>query len=710
MNQYKKTFILQPGYLPNNQNILQMTNQNRSLPTYISSGINIDTNEIFNNVNELDRQMKSSPAIMRNIQSRIDAQKLKEEEYINSNNVCPVSKLTNLRDHINTIDPEKFKNLIHDKFYDPAIMKEAICISNSLFFDGTGSVETNDRIRNWITSLKQIGEASIEGYAMSGSLKNTNLHSTYKGSHMIANDLFVIKAPQNPNDDNLLHELFIGIQLNKLRKFIPNFALVYGGFKCTSPVINTNKEVVSWCLQSDSPVNFVVYENIDPSIPMSEYVKDCTTTQFLDKYFQVLFSLRLAHSQLDYTHYDLHSQNVLIRDIKNKEYNKSDVDKFSIPYITNNNKIEYLITDKISTFIDNEFSHVEIDNIHYGFYKSLIYGVSPEKSFIIYDAYKLLLWCLYDMRSNNNIIYKDLESIFRYFNKIDDLEYVLDNQVNLSFPLTYTNVTKNIIFDDYIKYIRDIYPVTKQIIVQEKPHGRILGCSGTDVCMNDDDKTIETLLGLDQPLQVKTVFHFYDLVSTLVAEGRDNDIDGVMDRFDSNNAINNAFTKYDLLINVLAEKISKLLPININGVRVNTLLLNSQLYKSHMEYIINAIEIWDLAHQLYLIVDSIKYVLQWYDITNNNARYESLEENINSYLYPMVANFEDTLNTFQDGYLHTQKLLNENSELINQEIEKSNVIAIWYWKTFPIYHNIIYNTNIDVVSDVYIKNNRAKTI
>ena len=112
----------------------------------------------------------------------------------------------------------------------------------------------------------------------------------------------------------------------------------------------------------------------------------------------------MANKMIDFTHYDLHTGNILIRDIN--------IEKFQIQYDTENG-VEYITTDLIATFIDFGMSHIynedliiagdHIENGHYGVYNFLYYDVYPNKSWIMSDIYKVLLYsALVSMNANNN--------------------------------------------------------------------------------------------------------------------------------------------------------------------------------------------------------------------------------------------------------------------------------------------------------------------
>ncbi len=664
--------------IPNMNNINNYTYNIDKTTSNHQLGINIKTDEIFKEIN-IKEKAATAPGRLQNMNSMILAQQIKEEKYISLHPICPVSQLKNLRNHINTIDPTKFKNLINKHFYDPAVMKEAMCISNSLFYMrplDPGSMEINDRIREWITNLKQIGQPSIEGYAISSSFTNDTIS---------ANNMFVLKAPRDPQSDNLLHEYFVGLELDKLRLYTPNFATTYGAFRGTSPVINTNKDVVSWTLKTNSPVNYILYENIQPSISMGDYVTTASFTQILDKFIQIIYALKLAHKQLDYTHYDLHAENVLIRDIEGSSI-------FSIPYLTENNKVEYVLTDKLAVIIDYGFSHVKVDGEHYGIFDRVYVGVNPDRSFPMYDVYKFLMWIIYKMIEGNNMEYKKFEPIFRFFNKTESLEDVINSQIKYSYSLPYNNKTKNITFDEFIKYIRNTIPEISQIIVSDKPNGRIIGCNGTDICMSQNE-IVETL-NLNSPITVSTVYQFYDVISRLEAENRMDEIQNVISRFDQNIAINKAYTRYNSLISQIIRNKKNIYPVRLEGIHLNMLLQSNEIYEQHMKYVITVIEIWDLFHTVLVLIDAIRYLYRWYNINSGDDQQSILENEINNILNPLINEFNMSIDEYMQIYNYINNLYINNTSIINKQLNNRNPIAIWYWVTYPSYTQILIGSQL----------------
>ena len=674
-------------------------------------GINYDTKSILDtvinseNVYLQDRPNNNkgknySSASLDELLVMKNSQSNEEEKYILSHPACPIDQVKSLQNHINTLDTNLFTEMIHDKFYDPSVMKEAICVSNSLYYAAPGLVNVNERIRKWIQNLKQIDEGA-EGYALQGSLVNdqgatapvrgivdpTGNSNMNKNLYKSNNNMFIIKAPSSESSNNLIHELFVGYQLNSLRPYTPNFAMAYGGFKCTSPIINSDKDVVSWCHKSSSPINYMLYENINPSESAKSYMDNANLDSFLNIYMQLLFSLRLAKKHLDYTHYDLHTGNVLIRYINNNNKNNNSKD-FIIPYITENNKIEYLRTNVIATIIDNSFSHVEVDGKSYGFYNAIPYGVSPDKSFEIYDAHKFLKWSMYNMMESGNKTYLQLEPLLRYFNKNDDLDYVLEEEAQFSFPLPINKMTESLTLDDYISYIRNVYPQINKFISSKKTGNvRILGCNGTDVCVTNSE--IKADVGLNKKLQVSTVFHFYDLVSRLEEENRYEAIDDVMSRFDASDAISSALDEYNDLSDKIMDEIKNLKTVDIGNTRLYDLLINVKLFNSVYEFTIDVMKILDMKTQLFLLYDSIMYTLEWFKIDDGKDEIDRLTNDINEDIMEYLELYDSKLDIFESNYEKIYKYYQSNKVTIDNSIFNGNSITTWYYNTLPTYYNIL---------------------
>jgi hypothetical protein len=259
---------------------------------------------------------------------------------------------------------------------DASIHGNIACTVDSIIYAGNQSQEYaplhEERIRSWLPKIKQIGNESVEGYALKTSLSDDS-------------ELFVMKAPRDPNNDELIHEAVIGFYaMNKLRTFLPNYMYVYGYTKCSPPTLN-NKEAVTWCSSAEPEGSYLITENIRDAVTIGGFITrpDITLDDFTEVFLQVVNALNLAYKQYGYTHYDLHYGNIMVR-----SYSRV----LAIPYYgTSFNVIEgYIGTRYIPYIIDYGYSRITIGGYGFGKIGLEEYGVDGARAFPMYDLYKLI--------------------------------------------------------------------------------------------------------------------------------------------------------------------------------------------------------------------------------------------------------------------------------------------------------------------------------
>jgi hypothetical protein len=134
---------------------------------------------------------------------------------------------------------------------------------------------------------------------------------------------------ETTEDENLLHELAVGMVLNQMRNYLPCFMYVYGGFYCEYPDetdIETDRRIAipgSFC-KSDNIHEMntcLLSECINSPAGMSnlsDFLKN-NTVDARDKVKTLLllfFSLAEANRRYKFVHGDLHGQNILIRELQ----------------------------------------------------------------------------------------------------------------------------------------------------------------------------------------------------------------------------------------------------------------------------------------------------------------------------------------------------------------------------------------------------------
>lgn len=390
---------------------------------------------------------------------------------------------------------EEIKKLARNRFYDVNAMKAIACSLDSItYIPEAGGLTASERIRHWFRGVRQLGEDTVEGYAMEGTYGN-------------ASDLFILKAPRRGKD--LIHEIIVGMYCtNKMRAFNPNFSYVYGYMKCSPPVIDAKTtEVISYCYGKND-VEYVIYENVTDSISMREFVETCTGKEWLEVYLQVILSLLDAHARFRFTHYDLHAGNVLIQ--KKVRFDKNEtrsggVVPFQIKYPYYGRDI-YLRTSNLARIIDYGFGYFEYMSKSYGKGGYERYSIFRDKPFPMADAYKLLAGSAVQAGPEAK---KVIAQVFTFFNSKQDMDTALKGQSDYYYCLPYIkDQTALWTFGDLLDHIETECKDYRSIISKTRSKDPLLGCEAE--CFNLS-KTVEQIGGYSEELPYD-IFTYYDVL------------------------------------------------------------------------------------------------------------------------------------------------------------------------------------------------------
>lgn len=433
------------------------------------------TSKIDREVSNALNEMRTNPDKYRRIMQALNSNKNEERSMTSKHSsACMLGVVDKDKLSKSHIDYTKLKSNMGKQFYNIQVMEAVACAVDSIFHVPLNSgLTVTERAKGLITRMHQIGGVSVEGYALAADVGD-------------AKDLFVVKVPQDPKDDDLVHEQFIGMfALNKLRAKIPSFALVYGGFRCAPPQIDEKtREVISWCPSSKSggqTVPYVVYENIEPSISAQDYVRTASPAQVLSCYLGVILPLIIAHHECKYTHYDLHHKNVLARDVTGMGFDNKKAFQIGFPLPGGNT--HYLRTNRVMTIIDYGYSYAEVEGRGYGMNSVGLMHTSqfPDRDWPLQDAYKFLLFIMRDMdESGNRDGFALAAQIFRFFNKTEDPHLALKEQWDNKYILPLTNESGRYTLMDLLDYIMtNVYGATDLLSPANKVHADIpvLACN-----------------------------------------------------------------------------------------------------------------------------------------------------------------------------------------------------------------------------------------
>lgn len=224
----------------------------------------------------------------------------------------------------------------------------------------------------------------------------------------------VIKIPQTAKGiESKVREYFIGIKaINNLRYISPSFVYTLGAFLCPKP----NKTGEISCDDSCKNTAFVFYEKIIGESVQTLLKNDrLDFSQFLVLLFQLLLGLEVAQREVRFTHFDMHTDNVMVRLGTGDATTITHLDMFT--YIIN--KPEF-----IPVVIDFGASTAYIEGRYIGSYDYISHGML---NFMIpgYDMYKFMVYCA--RKTQNQELKKSIIEIFNFYGD-DDPYSIKDNK------------------------------------------------------------------------------------------------------------------------------------------------------------------------------------------------------------------------------------------------------------------------------------------
>ena len=497
-----------------------------------------------------DAELKD-PVRGRDYVAGIDSQRKMEVEYLTSFQVCTAGvDPQQVAQRLAGLRADELKAGVSGQFYNSEVMEAAVCVSNSLILDqGEFALAGNERLREYVSGLRQIGGESVSGFALSGDL---GIQEKPKGDKF-----FVVKAPRNVLDaDELIHECMVGFYgTNPLRRQIPNFSYIYGMFRCSPPFIDTSeegkKEVVAWCnSQTQGQVSYVIYENIANATSFTSMSETASPEKFMKSYLQTMLALRHGFNTVGFTHYDLHGDNVLDRKVSEET--------FDLPYPTEGG-VEYIESDgTIATIIDYGMSHIQLQPanspgrvLHFGHVSSsgplTAFGIYRDRPNVIHDAYKLFCMCLYTMLSpsrtatrqqletgtasmRNPVTFTALAPLLSFFNPCEDPARLIAEQKSTFYFTPWTPQIASLSLDSWINHCRQYLVsigITDPIRSTPRPGVKVLRCDGACLSFSQslDAAGLQLALGIPTPT---TFLEFYDSFGSLASREKyatqDNDL------------------------------------------------------------------------------------------------------------------------------------------------------------------------------------------
>jgi hypothetical protein len=403
---------------------------------------------------ELNNEKRKTTKLINKLENETKEIIQEELQYIKNNSPCKPEYLETLNYNISNLNSNELGKLLTSEFYNPTVMKSMGCIINNVTDDGfyTSKFDNEfskiDRERLHLQNLHVLSDSSVNGVVYL---------TDYDG---IKDAEIVIKESKNGKDgEDLAHEAFVGLYaLNNLRKIIPNFmytyALVKGG-----AFIPVGKEALAFFNKKNKQTYHLLAENIPKAKSFGDVIKNCSNKEFISYYMQIMYSLEIAQNLYGFTHYDLHSENVLIA-------RKSD-SAHQILYQRPDGSERYVETNAVATIIDYGMSFIKLNGKTYNDRINTLVAGLPNDTHALFDPYKLLGFLSIEYlntKNRNKEIGNTLVKMWRIFNPTEDIVDIIEKQYEYYFK--YEKLTTATI-SEYIDLLEDVLGIRKDYVTNK---------------------------------------------------------------------------------------------------------------------------------------------------------------------------------------------------------------------------------------------------
>lgn len=559
------------------------------------------------------------------VENRKKAMEKLEKLIIQTQLKCPDDIINHLRVRAFQIDFDKVNKVLKTSF-DQEFYTKMGCLVDALIFQNHPFPDY--QFRKWLVATYK-----LSGYTDSPAVVINKHYS-----------IFVIKALESNEDTGLVHEAIVTMgALNNLRGKVPNFVYTYGAFMCYPPVLGNSNDFL-WCSANaktkdidSSNVTYLVSENLQDGVPLSEMLGKLDPDELLQIYLQVFNALYVAYKDYDFTHYNLSPRNIIV--LSFNEY-------LSIPFYYGEKK--YIRTKYLAKINDFRFSHVKIKNQDFGtFY--LLYGIKPE-SYPMYDVYKLLVYTYYLLKSSKSNLITLVEKLYEFFGS--NVNVTLKERVRVKEMKffskrdrfqPYDNL-RHLKFENLFDFILSKFPVS-HIITNDIRDTKVTICESK--CM--DWNRFHRLVFNDRklPSTIEDYCQALVAIEKLKSESEKKELKQWLKKFDIYKAYKIERTQYINMLNNVIRKINEIEIPDFGPVyEKNVLSFNKDRdFPGFKDIMTELIKIRSDVLDLMFWLESVKYSFK-------DERYKDVKEQLDT--------FETRLNGIKNKFLNYRETIERN--------------------------------------------------
>lgn len=288
------------------------------------------------------------------------------------NNPDKFSLVTNFNDNLDNDEKTYIDYDIIERLFFMACL-----VSTDISLPFNYNVSSNDIINHkikkheWLNDIKPFGSKSKQGMV----IKSLIFESKY---------IVIKKAKTSKFNDITMRDFCVGINLNKILHEVPFFVKTIG------------------CFQYKNQFH-IATEFID-GINLKNFIQNKRNTfpNFLNIFFQILLGLEIAQNKLNFAHYDLHTDNVIL--VPN---NKTlEISLYGHNYMIKHSLKPVMIDFGLSS-IYSKGQTLGQKNLET---KGIYHYLSPG-----YDIYIFLLFCIDIAQSYNLSIFNGITNLLTFF-------------------------------------------------------------------------------------------------------------------------------------------------------------------------------------------------------------------------------------------------------------------------------------------------------
>jgi len=309
-----------------------------------------------------------------------------------------------IRDKIRLYNTKKFENYKSKKFEKKVLGlccksggKDLLKVSNKIMktislYGNLGEILFDVKNRHIINNIKALDLKSRQGYVFTANLTGSN-------------SKIIVKIPKDHNNTTSLREYFVALfAINKLRYLLPNFMYTFAAYNGPSPLIE--KKVWNGKYINNKKNMYVINEYIKgENVTTLLRTKKLTFSSWLLCFIQLLLALEVAQREVEFTHYDLHTGNVILTNQKHSYKVNAGFTTYSIK----NCKLVPVIIDYGIVTIKSEKESIGTCAFkNYGMVNYMLPG---------YDMYKFIIFSLKNAKSKK--VKNKILQLFNFYGSND---------------------------------------------------------------------------------------------------------------------------------------------------------------------------------------------------------------------------------------------------------------------------------------------------